>query len=255
MNAANQSTIKILHQTQNEFSVEFENHFLVLPDGKTIVGADGSDSEKLIVEDITEGNPKQIGTHGDFIQTVLFDSVTQSLLVGDFDGHVKQYKKVDQSFTMVKDYGNVGVGDVVSSTQVGQFAIFGGYKRFLVAIDISEQRVFPGHLKSPFKYTYSLQVCESEGSSVYLSMGGSSPEYSSDTSDCLDMTLLCNAHKKDTAKAPEDMDQAHVALKEKDKIINFLNLKIKQLESSLQKQKKKNQGKSNLQKSRTKTSP
>ena len=253
INAGNKSTIKIRDQTRNQFFVRFENGFLVLPDAKTVVGADGSDREKLIVEDITQGNLRQIGRHGVLIYTVLFDNHTQSLLVGDYNGHVKQYKKVNQSFTMVKDYGNVGVGVVCSSTQVGRLGIFGGNNRSLIAIDIAEQRVCPGFLKSPFWWTYSLQVCEGAGSKVYLSQGGDDPDYSSDASDFLDVTLLYNSLKKDSPKVPKDINKAHAALREKDILINSLKLKIKQLESSLQKQVNKNEGKSNPKTSKTKT--
>ena len=245
MNAVNGSTIKILHQTQNEFRVEYENNFLVIPDGKTIVGPDGSDRKKLIVENIIQGNPTQIGAHCDKIQTVLFDSLTQSLLVGDLNGHVKQYKKVDQSFTMVKDYKNVNKGYICSSTQVGRFAIFGG-NNSLVAIDICEQQIFPGLLKSPFYWTNYLQVYQCAGSNVYLSLGGYLLNDSSNLFDCLDVTLLYN-RRKHTIEIFEKMNQAHALLKEKDEIINSLSLKIKQLESSLQKQVTQNNGKSNRQ--------
>ena len=246
MNAANHSTIKICNQTQNSFWVFHENHFLVLPDGKTVVGADGSDKKKLLFEDITQGNPRQIGTHDDWIRTVLFHSLSQSLLVGDDKGHVKQYKKVNQSFMMVKDYGNVGVDSVFSSIQIDRFAIFGGDKRSLVAIDISEQQVCSGRMKSPFAWTYSLQVCEGVGSKMYLSLGGNIPHYFSDTSDLLDVTLLYNSQKKDSPKNTEKINQAHTALKEKDEIIYALSLKISQLESSLQKQVNQNQGIDNI---------
>ena len=254
-NAANNSTLKIQNQTQNKFYSRYENNFLVLPNGKTVVGADYSNQEKLIMEDITKGNHKQVGTHGSSIYSVLFHSPTQSLLVGDYKGHVKQYKKVHPSFTIVRDYGHVGVGSVLSSTQVGGFAILGGNDNFLVAIDVSEQRVSGGLLKSPFIETFSLQVCEGVDSKVYLSVGGHLPEYSSDVSDFLNVTLLFNRNKKESPKVPEEMNQADALLEEKDEVINSLSLEIKQLKSSLQKQVHQNQGTGNQKKSETKTSP
>ena len=245
VNAANRSTIKFRHKTQNEFFVSYENSFLVLPDAKTVVGADALDKYKLMIEDITQGNPTQIGTHVSWIQTVLFDSLTQSLLVGDSSGYIKQYKKENQSFKMAKDYGKVGVDKIYSSTQAGRFAIFGGDKYSLVVIDIFEQTFLPGLLKSPFGCTYSLQVCEGVDSNFYLSLGGYGPKYSSETSDFLDVTLLYKGHIKNISKLPKDMNQACALLDEKDISINFLKLKIKQLESSLQKQVKQNKGTSN----------
>ena len=137
---------------------------------------------------------------------------------------------------MVKDYGKVGVDRVFSSTQVGRFAFFGGGDRSLVAIDICEQRLCPGRLKSPFLKTYSLQVCKGLGSKVYLSLGGYDPEYSSDKSDCMDVTLVYKRHKKESLKISKKMINVHGALREKNEIINSLSLKIKQLESFIQKQ-------------------
>ena len=203
VNAANNSTIKIRHQTQNDFYMFYENSFLVLPDAKTVVGVDFSDRKKLMIEDITLRNPRQIGTHGDCIETVLFDSLTRSLLVGDVNGHVRQYKKEKESFTMVKDYGDVGVGVVYSSTQVGRYAIFGGDKNSLVAIDVSEQRVCAGYLKSSFEWTFSLQICEGVGSNVYLSLGGEYAKYFLNPSDFLDVTRLYNRQKKHSSKVPK----------------------------------------------------
>ena len=245
VNAANDSTIKIRHQTQNKFWVDYENQFLVLPDAKTVVGADASFPKKLMVEVISQGNPRQIGTHGGLIETVLFHSLTQSLLVGGKSGHVKHYQKMNQSFTMVKDYGDVGVGLIYSSTQVGLLAVFGGSNRLLVAIDICKQRVCPGRLKSPFGSTYSLQVCQGTLPNVYLSVGGRSPKYSSDASDFLDVTLLYNDHAKDSPKFLKSLNHANALLEEKDRIIDSLNLKIKRLELFLQKQADRNQGKNN----------
>ena len=252
VNAANGSTIKIRNETQNYFYVSYENSFLVLPDGKTVVGADGSDFEKLLIEDITQGNPTQIRTHDGVISTVLFDSLTQSLLVGDDKAHVKQYKKENQSFTMVKDYGDVGAYEVFSSTQVGRFAFFGGDFNSLVAIDILGQRVYAGRLESSLKCTYSLQICEGVGSNVFLSLGGSDPKYSSDPSDFLDLTLLYKGQKKDSPKFPEKMNEPHVSIDKKDDIIDSLNLKIKNLESSLQKQAKQNEGTDNIRNPKSK---
>ena len=86
------SIVKIRHEFKNYYYVVYENGFLALPDGKTVVGADASDKKKLMMQDITSKNPKQIGTHSGSIRTLLFDKPTETLLVGDYEGHVKQYK-------------------------------------------------------------------------------------------------------------------------------------------------------------------
>ena len=246
MDAADNSTLQIQHQTKNEFSVDHENNFLVLPDGKTIVGCDGSDKKKLVVEDITLQNPREIATHSGFIKTLLFDSATQSLLVGDQSGHVKQYEKQKGSFTLLKDYGDVGVGSVLSSAQVGRFAVFGGTNGSLVVIDILWQRLCAGLLKSPFKLTTSLQVCHVEDSKVYLSVGGESPSYSLQTSECLDVTGLHYGEKRQSANLPEEADQAPTMISQKEKLTQSLYLQTKASESSLQIHMNETTGSSNF---------
>ena len=78
------------------------------------------------MEDITKRNPKVITKNNSLIHTILFDSLTETLLVGDDNGHVKQYQMTYKSkffgllknsdlFTLLKDYGDLGVGQVLES--------------------------------------------------------------------------------------------------------------------------------------------
>ena len=167
-----------------------ENHFLVLPDGKTVVGPDASDRTKLIMEDITQGNRTEIATHGGIILTLLFDPRTETLLVGDQSRHVKQYKRENKSFTLIKDYGDVGVDWIWSSARVGEFAIFGGDNPSLVAIAIKNQPLHKGVLKTAYKSVYSLQVCFTNNHKILLSVSGSDPNFSPDKSDLFDVTCM-----------------------------------------------------------------
>ena len=264
VNAANNSTVNLLYETNNTFLVFYENDFLVLPDAKTVVGADESDNKQLIMEDITQGDTTQIGTHSGFIQTLVFDKLTETLLVGDESGRVKQYKKIKKStffgflkesdsFTLVKDYKDIGVGQVLSSAQIGGLAIFGGANHSIIAIDISKQRLCTGVIKSPFEDTYSLVVCHSADSNVYLSIGGSDPKYSSNVSDYLDVTRLHNRSKNKPGQSPEEINQLVTLLQEKDEIINTLKLKRKQLQADLLKQRKQHQGTANQKSLKTKS--
>ena len=205
------------------------------------------------MEDITKGNPTEIWTHISTIWSVLFDTQTQTLLVGDESGNVKQYKKTKKStffgllkdsvsFNLDKSHGDVGVGLVLSSALVGRFAIFGGDDYSIAVIDILERRLCTEVIKSPFEYPRSLEVCHGLGSNVYLSIGGSDPNYSSDVSDYLDVTRLYNGSKKKPKQVSKEVNQSKTNLDKKDETIDTLKLKIKQLRSELQKQKKQNEG-------------
>ena len=190
VNAANYGTLKICHQTKNDFQMFYDNFFLVLPDGKTVVGPDGSDNNKLIMEDITQNNPRVIATHNDHTQTVLFDSLTESLLVGDLLGHVKQYKKENGSFTLLKDYGNVNVGQVKSSAQVGRFAIFGGEDNTLVAIDVKNQKILKRSVETAYEEIHNLQICLMNHHRIFLSVSGYDSDFSSELTDLFDVSSL-----------------------------------------------------------------
>ena len=257
-------SVEIIHETINEFKAFYGNGFLVLPDAKTVVGADASDPKKLMMEDINQGNPTEIGRHSSWILNVSFDSLTETLLVGDRSGHVKQYKKNQKSkffgllkdpvtFTLLKDYGDVGVGWVLSSALVGRFAIFGGINHCLVAIDISKKRLCTGVIKSPLKWNYSFEVCHGSDSNVYLCVGGCFPKYSSDVSDFLDVTRLYNGNKSHISQLPEEINQSKTNLDKKDETIDTLKLKIKQLRSELRKQKKQNKGTAHKKNLKTKS--
>ena len=233
--------------------VFLENDFIILFYGRTIIGA--SEFKELVAEDITRKNTKVIAKYKALIRTILFDSVTRTLFVGDSFGFVRQYQQSKRSnflglfkeslyFSLLKDYGNVGVGWVLSSSKVGGFAIFGGSNNSLVAIDISEQQLCKGVIKSPFEKTYSLRVCFGVYRNVYLSVGGENPDYSSIKSDCLEVDQLYNHPKTKPSHYPLDMDQFLTFPNEEEESINALKLKIQELESQLQIQKNHNKCKS-----------
>lgn len=50
--------------------------------------------------------------------------MTKSLFVGDQVGTVAQYQKENDSFSLVKNYGHIGVGIVSCSALVGGFVYF-----------------------------------------------------------------------------------------------------------------------------------
>ena len=77
----------------------------------------------------------------------------------------------------------VQVGFVLSLLLMDSL-FFGGNEYSLIALNISEKRLLEGKIKSPFELTYSLEVCESTKSKVYLSMGGWKPKFSSYVYSC-----------------------------------------------------------------------
>ena len=210
LNASTGSTLNILNETKNKFLVSNENHFLVLPDAKTVVGSNGSDPKKLIMQDITLRNSTQIGAHSNSILTVIFNKLTQSLLVGDFDGHVKQYKKEKESFSLVKEYEELGAGHISLSAQAGRFAIFGGSNGSLIAIDTKNQKPVEGSVKTVYKEINSLQVCLMNNHEMFLSVSGNDLDFSPELSDIFDLSCMAINDPTSLKKSPfKDLAQAN----------------------------------------------
>ena len=200
------------YQTKNEFNVRDDKSFLVLPDGKSIVGVNPKTpnaSKSLVIEDVKTGKVASFGRHKGDIKTLLYHKGTASLFAGDSSGRIAQYRRSsrDSNFTLLKDYRDVGITGVYSSAQVGRFAVFGCRNRVLVVIDIPERRLCEGQIQSPFYQTLSLQVCRGLGNKVYLSVGGYDPRYYSDVSDFLDVTEMYN-YKKEFGEYTEKQMQS-----------------------------------------------
>lgn len=255
MNAQNNTTLETRHQTQTKINVLYENGFLVLPDAKTVVGADKTNNKKLIIEDITLGNPAEVGVHLGCVRNVLYDAKTQSLFAGDAKGNLRQYERKYGWFILKKDFGNLGVTQIQASAQVEGFLIFGGVGGSIAVVDASKQQVRSRRINSPFFYTDSLQVCPLGGSKVYLFLGGSIPGHSKEASDWVDVTRVFNKYNICTGPVLEDSGPTQGLLQEKEQAIDSSNRKVRQLEASLQEQREKHRGKSNLQKSKGKTTP
>jgi hypothetical protein len=192
MKTQEQDTVNYVHQSQKYYFVCYGNSFIVLPDGKTIIGEDYDNVNMLISEDITMNDYDalaEIHKHGDTIYTVFYDEVSKSLFVGGVY-ELNQYKKYEESkyWFMVRDYGDIGIGDIYSIKQIGNLLVFGGNYKTLIAMDSVKQQILEGEIETAIENIYSLQVCELEYEKTYLSVNGSDPNYSYDVSDLYDVT-------------------------------------------------------------------
>ena len=177
-----EESIKSKYQTEQNFLSFYKNNIIVLPDKKTIVGVDPKTKKKLILEDITVNKHTSFGNHTGTISNLLYDQTTQTLFAGDSKGHVIQYEKSpeDESFVLAKDYGDVGVGLVLSSALVGEFALFTGSRGIVMAIDIKNRRRVERSKNTAFGYIMSLDVCRMPNLYMLLSVSGRKTDYSVD---------------------------------------------------------------------------
>lgn len=185
-------TIHFEHESHQSFNAVLENSFLVLPDAKTVVGRSVSDLKQVVLEDIATHQVVHLGKHSKLIRTFLYHHPTRSLLVGDNGGRIVHYQKVKKSgsFTRVKDYGDVEIGPVFSSAVAGDFGVFGGCNTScLKVVDVLNQKLVEGKMRTAFKHVDSLQVCEVSDSKVVLSVGGRGPSYSGKVTDIFEVVV------------------------------------------------------------------
>lgn len=179
------AVVRLVHETKQTIKSRFERNFLVLPDGKTVIGP-GRSMKNLIAEDITLNKSSRIATHKNEINTVIFDEASSSLFVGDDTGHVLQYKKDKESgtFTFLKDYGNLGIGYIISSSVLQDLVFFGGFETSKIrVISIKEGGLLGGFVETAFKTVYSIQTCRVSYSKTVISVGGNKGSYCSICSD------------------------------------------------------------------------
>jgi hypothetical protein len=190
------SSVTHVHESQKLYYVGCGNQFLVFPDGKTIIGVEDQDSYKLFMEDITRNDNtayRQIAEHENTIFTVLYNPVSKTLIGGDKDGRVVQYEEGanKETWTMVKDYGDLGIGWIISMDQIGDILIFGGYESYSIkALDIGNKKLLPGTLKTATRNVFCLRFCELPEKKVFLSVCGEYPNYSNEKTDIYDATEL-----------------------------------------------------------------
>ena len=210
----------------------------------------GINGMTLTLENIVTNKASTFGNHEGIVKTLLYDEVTGSLFAGDYSGHIKQYKRGHghSNFTLLKDYGDVGIDYIISSAQVGRLAFFGGRNHSIVAINISERRVYKDTISSPFFCTFCFQVCHGLNDKVYLSVGGCVPEFSPSVSDLLDVTGVYEKQMMKTKQITTEVNKMLTIQNRKDKKINLGHIKIIKLESDSLKEKTQTEGTRNKKK-------
>ena len=160
------------------------------------MGVVGSSQQNLVSEDLTTKVTTTIGTLSSNIKTVLYDLKTKSLFAGDIDGGLHQYQRSrdEDPFELVKDYGNIGIGSILSSCLCGDLAFFGGTGSSLAAVKISEKKRVKGTFKTAISGILSLEAFRVSESRVLISVAGVNPFYLESLSDVLELEI----EKEDT---------------------------------------------------------
>ena len=190
MEQSNFSTVSPVHVSSCRFGVQYENQFVFSDDGKHVIGVDASVSTRLLVEDLTTGSSFQFGKHSHIVSTIIFDEESNTLLAGDWDGHVIQYTVdlVKKKISQIKDHGNLRIGFLISSFRIMNYVFVTGNEYKFRAIDLSLSEVIQDHIETAIKWVRSLQVCIIGKSKIYLAAVGGDPDYTSKKSDLFDLS-------------------------------------------------------------------
>lgn len=182
-----------IYESAGTYHAELENQFAVLSDHKSVVGVDAEDQSLLVVEDVTdELSFKCIGSHSEKITTVVANMDQDCLLVGEHGGIAVQYQLANGAWEVEKHYGNVKIGNIMSSTALGNLAVLGGNKNRIRLVDLGAREFVDTPQETAIELIYSPRLCL-VARSVILTVGGLTPNYSKNRSDLFDVT---NAYDK-----------------------------------------------------------
>ena len=195
MNHNKDTPIEPIYTSTSKFGVNFENQFIALDDGKHVIGVDPSDASKLIIENIETGKADKFGWRNSsdyIITTLVYDEDTGSFYSGDTNGRLFKCKldKTSKTFERVKDFGDLGIGYIISSYRFKHFVFFGGILNRIIVLDLSTGELLPRHLETAIGCICSLQVCVMNHNKIYLAVSGTSYNYSGDKTDLFDVTDL-----------------------------------------------------------------
>lgn len=192
--------------TRIQYRCANQDSFCVLQDESTVLGA-GLDFENVIIKETISDHSAPIlmfTENPNQIHTIAVNENNKTLFAADqdnFDGCVVQYDL--ETARVIKRYGDIGIGTVLSQTSLGSFWFLGGYRmnKFAVINTASRDEVYLS-TNTSFETIYSLSVCavddQPEKRLVLLVLTGRNGLYYSDRTDVYDVTRLVTSRQSQT---------------------------------------------------------
>ena len=139
--------------------------------------------------------PIRFGIHQDFVPTIIAIEKYNYILTGDMKGIVVQYLLDGHTGKVIKNYGDIGIGQLYSSAKLGRLAVFGGNYSEIVFIDTLTKQILFERIKVAIKVIYSLEFCimDKKNNKVLLSISGCGSDYSDNKTDLLDVSAICKS--------------------------------------------------------------
>lgn len=190
LKSASKEIITPISETKNKFDVPSESSFVIVNNGKAIVGINSKGAKNLILETLNADTSQHFETKEFGIAFVRYDESTNTLFAGGYDQKVTQYKENNGQWEESKDFGNVGISYVYSSTQIGDLIFFGGMNGSIRVLNTKTGETIGDPVKTSSKNIFTLMICYSD-SNIFLSIGGLKTLESPEVTDFFNITLLC----------------------------------------------------------------
>lgn len=210
LGAKSGSTVFHELESKTTFHTQYETSFHVMADQKTVIGIENSRLKNVVtVEDLANDHacylPIKFSDQSSVIQTLHFIRNANTLLAGDHDGTVAQYRhdRRKNTWKLAKKYHKLGIGSIKSSASVGHLAIFGGNQSGLRVIDTQNLKAVYDSFKVANDTCGSLQICRVGASEMFLSVSGFGSRYSPSETDILDISDLIGQHQISLPQTPK----------------------------------------------------
>ena len=189
--------------TQMEYFVFTDSNFCVLSDQSTIIGVSKTNQNLIIKQSITGKSELAVTYTANmkYVYTLAANETQNVLFAGgygfDSDGQVVQFDLCTGQ--VVKAFGLVGIGIVLSSLNANNLWIFGSYNTTEFAmIDSVSRQVLGEPVESAISRIYSMTIFKIQEidncSKVLLFTIGMFPNYSENRTDVFDITALVTRH-------------------------------------------------------------
>lgn len=193
--------------TETTFWCEYDDHFAVLSNERSIVGVQykyGGKNNIILKEDILNDNPDYgpqifalLNLHN--VYTVMADEETGSLLAGDSIGNLVQYD-LEDGFEL-KYYIFLGIGSITAAKSLGKIAVLGGQYNCTFIDLVNREIILQKSLKTAVEGIYSVELIQMVNkyreNKVYLMVCGGQPDYSQKKTDVFDVTEVFQKRNKE----------------------------------------------------------
>ena len=129
---------------------------------------------------------------------VLLNETLNHVISLDDQGNTKQFDlNPGRSFgSVIKDYGNLDIGNIFAGASFENLAVFGGDKGYFQLIDTEKKILLGERVKTAVEWIRSFQFCKVKNRKVYLSVVGCGSKYSLSETDLFEVGNLVTKVKR-----------------------------------------------------------